>query len=54
MSSSLHIDNKEKIILILGKGPPQELDGTIFTAKALYPINSTQSQKKFVLNLHYN
>ena len=28
MSSSGHIDNREKDILILGKRPTQELDGT--------------------------
>ena len=39
MSSSMHIDNKGKDILILGKGPTQGLDGTTFTAEAPYPIN---------------
>ena len=33
MSSSVHIDNKGKDILIIGKGPLQELDDTTFTAK---------------------
>ena len=42
MSSSVHIDNKGKDILILGKGPTQELDGTTFTAEPLYTINFTQ------------
>ena len=46
MSSSVHINNKGKDILILGKGPKQGLDGTTFTARALYPINFTQSGKK--------
>ena len=41
MSSSLHIDNKEKDILILGKGRTQGLDGTTFTAEAKYPSNFT-------------
>ena len=50
----MHIDNKGKYILILGKGPTQGLDSTTFTAKALYPINFTQSRKRFVLSLHYN
>ena len=54
LSSSVHIDDKGKYILILGKGPTQGLDSTTFTAKALYPINFTQSRKKFVLSLHYN
>ena len=33
MSSSVHIDNKGKDILIIGKGPLQELDDTTLTAK---------------------
>ena len=41
MSSSLHIGNKEKDILILGKGRTQGLDGTTFTAEAKYPSNFT-------------
>ena len=47
--SSLHIDNKGKDILILGKGPTQGLDGTAFTAEALYSINFTQSGKKICI-----
>ena len=33
MSSSTHIDNKGKDILILGQGPTQGLDDTTVTAK---------------------
>ena len=54
MSSSENINNKEKDVLILGKGATQELNGTTFTAEALYPINFTKSEKRFVLSLHYN
>ena len=32
MSSSVHIDNKKKDILILGEGSTQGLDDTILTA----------------------
>ena len=49
MSSSMHIDNRGKYILILGKGPKQGFDGTTFTAEALNAINFTQSRKRFVL-----
>ena len=42
MSLSVHVDNKGKDILVLGKGPTQGLDGTTFTAEAKYPINFTQ------------
>ena len=54
MSSSVHVDNKGKDILILGEGPTQGLDDTTLTAEAKYPINFTQSGKRFVLSLHYN
>ena len=54
MSSSVHIDNKNKDILILDEGPKQRLDDTTLTAEAKYPINFTQSGKRFVLCLHYN
>ena len=33
MSSSVHVDNKKKDILILGKGPTQGLDDTSLTAE---------------------
>ena len=54
MSSSMHVDNKEKDILILGKGPTQGLDDATLTAEAKCPINFTQSGKRFLLRLHYN
>ena len=54
MSSSVHIDNKGKDILLLGKEPTQELDGTTFTSEVPYSINFKQSGKRFVLSLHYN
>ena len=40
MSSSSHIDNKKKDILILGKGPTQGLEHSL-TAEKLYSINFT-------------
>ena len=45
MSSSVHVDNKETDILVLGKGPTQGLDGTTLTAEAKYTINFTKSMK---------
>ena len=54
MSSSVHIDNKGEDILILAEGLTQGLDDTTLTAEAIYPINFTQSNKRFVLSLHYN
>ena len=53
MSSSAHIDNKKKDILVLGKGPTQGLGHTL-TAEKTYSINFTGAQNKFCLSLHYN
>ena len=39
MTSSVHIDNKKKDILILGKGPIQRLHDTMLSAEAQYLIN---------------
>ena len=54
MSSSAHIDNRNKDILILGEGSTQGLDDTIVTAEAKYPIKFTQLRKRFLLSLHSN
>ena len=53
MSSSAHIDNKKKDILVLGIGPTQGLEHTL-TAEKMYSINFTVTKKKFCLGLHYN
>ena len=53
MSSSVHIDNKNKDILILGEGPTQGLDDTTLTAEAKHPIIFTQSGTRFVISLHH-
>ena len=42
MSSLVHIDNKRKDFLILGKKPTQVLDHTKLKAEANYPLNFTQ------------
>ena len=46
MSSSVHIDNKGKDILVLGKGPTQGLESTLTTEK-MHSINFTLT-KNFV------
>ena len=53
MSSSIHVDNKKKDILVLGRGPTQGLESTL-TAEKMYSINFTVTKKKFCLSLHYN
>ena len=45
MSSSVHIDNKNKDILILGEGLTQRLDDHTLAVEAKYCINFTQSGK---------
>ena len=54
MNSSIHIDNKGKDILILGRGPTQEWGEHSLTAGKMYSINLTLTKKKFCLSLHYN
>ena len=51
MSSSIHIDNKKKDILVLGRGLMLGLESTL-TAERIYSINFTATKKKFCL--HYN
>ena len=53
MSSSAHINNKKKDILVLGKGPTQGLE-LMLTAGKVYSINFTEKNKKLCLSLHYN
>ena len=53
MSSSAHIDNKKKDILVLVKGPTQGLEHTL-TAEKMYLISFTVTKKKYCLSLHYN
>ena len=43
MSSSAHVDNKKKDILVLGKGPTQGLEHTL-TAEKMYLINFTEKK----------
>ena len=43
MSSSEHLDNKKKGILILGKGQTQRLDNITLTAEVEYSVNFSRS-----------
>ena len=54
MSSSIHIDNKGKDILILGLGSTQWLGENSLTAEKMHSINFTVTKNKFCLSLHYN
>ena len=53
MSTSIHINNKKKDILVLGRGPRQGLESTL-TAEKMYSFNFTVRKKTFCLSLHYN
>ena len=53
-SSSVHVNNKKKNILVLGEAPAQRLDATTITAEAKYFINFKKLRNIFVLSLHYN
>ena len=54
MSSSAHVDNKGKDILILGTGPTQGLGEHSLTAEKMYSVNFTDNGDKYCLSLHYN
>ena len=60
MSSSVHIDNKKKDILILHIGPTHRLDDNMLSVEAQYSVNFSRSILKynfkiqFCLSLHDN
>ena len=53
-NSSVHVDNKGKDILILGKGLTQDLGEHSLTSEKMYSVNFTDHRKKCCLSLHYN
>ena len=53
MSSSAHIDNKKKDILVLEKGQTQGLEHML-TAEKMYSISFTVTRTAFCLSLYYN
>ena len=54
MGSSVHVDNKKKDILILGKCPRQGLGEYSLTAEKTHSLNFTVTRNMFCLSLHYN
>ena len=48
MSSSVHVDNKKKDLLILGEAPTQELDDTTLTAGKSIQLILLNLGKNFV------
>ena len=53
MSTSIHVDNEKKDILVFGRGPTQGLESTLIAEK-MYSINFAVTKKKVCLSLHYN
>ena len=51
MSSSAHVDDMKKNILVLGIGLTQVLEHTL-TVEKMYSINFTVMNKRFCLILH--
>ena len=39
---------------MLGEGPPDDINGTVGTAKKKFSINYSRAKTKFWLSLHYN
>ena len=54
MSLSVHVVNRIKDILTLGKDLAQVLDDTSLTAKTECAKNFREKEKKICLSLHYN
>ena len=50
MNSSIHVDNKKKDILVLGREPTQGLGSTL-TAEKIYSINFTVTKKENLFKL---
>ena len=53
MRSSVHVDNKGKDILILGKGSNARVRWALFNCKKMYLVNFTDHDEKYCLSLHY-
>ena len=50
VSSSVHVENKKKDILVLGRGPAQVLESNL-TAEKMYSVKFTMTKKKVLLEL---
>ena len=54
MSSSVHINNKGKNILIHGKDPTRGLGEHSLNAEKMYSVNLTDHRTKYCVSLDYN
>ena len=54
MSSSEHVDNRNKDMLIIGKCQTQGFGDTTLISEKEYSISFTEQHKKCCLSLHYN
>ena len=53
-SSSVHVNGRNKNIWVPYEGLTQSLEYAAITAESKYPFNFIDSEKQFVLSLHYN
>ena len=54
MLFNIHVTNKANNIYVLGNFLVQGINGTMIYAERIYKTNFTQTEKRFVLSLHYN
>ena len=52
--SPVHIDDRNKNILVVVEGSTQSIDNATVTEDAKYTINCAESRKRFVLSVHFN
>ena len=52
LNSSIHVDNKGKDILIIGKRPTQRLGEHSLTSEKMYLINLSKGNIRFYLSFH--
>ena len=53
-SLPVHVDNRETVILLLGKVPTEGLGDISITKEGEYFIDITKSKNKICLSLHYD
>ena len=50
----MHVDGRNKNILVFGEGLTQGLSNVTITVEARYPMDFKESEKRFVSSPHYN
>ena len=52
--SSSHTDNWKDSFLFLGKGPTDDITGSVGTSDKKFSINFSEAKSNFCLSMHYN